>query len=406
MSVSSIRRSKFVVVPVGWGHFSYLKLEGIAVITDGGTMGKCYRTRDPFVLNGFDELYSVRKVWIFSHFHFDHYSLMAAFQKATETRNWPPFIGKDDWVVVPYQSTPECRKAIADVIGFLAFYLLKELPRITVDEALTIVAPWVSGGSSVKRIAVRAEDRIIIESKDALFEYLFLSPNPFLLERLDPLLCVEVSKKIVQAFEKIKEEEPERFREFEEIFYEIKGKILGVLEVAHDCNIREPLTYRIRVGEGFKEGASETDFRENVGEISMQERVVIDALKSAQRNLKRVLGKRISRSLNSTSISYALTGRSGHPIIYLGDLQDESLINDAIHTLLYQRGFPKQSILIAPHHGNAWGCCLARLDPFLTVFTRCNKHFNWRNNLAREYDRFGYHAYITHGNPLEFSISN
>ena len=162
-------------------------------------MSKCYREKDPFVLGAFSDLFPVkRKAWIFSHFHFDHYSLMAAFQKATTSPNRfsHAFLDKGDVVVVPYQSTPECRKAIAGVVNFLVYEVISKLPWMTADEATTIIAPWISGGSSVRRIPVKTGDRIIIQSRNASFEYLFLSPNPSLLERLDPLLCRQASQKL------------------------------------------------------------------------------------------------------------------------------------------------------------------------------------------------------------------
>ena len=418
---------KFVVIPVGWGHFSYLKLEEIAVITDGGTMSKCYREKDHFVLGAFSDLFPVkRKAWIFSHFHFDHYSLMAAFQKATTSPNRfsHAFLDKGDVVVVPYQSTPECRKAIAGVVRFLVYEFLSKLPWMTADEATTIIAPWISGGSSVRRIPVKTGDRIIIQSRNASFEYLFLSPNPSLLERLDPLLCRQVSQKIIDALNKAKEKEPERFAELEETLSEIQRRALAALEIAHDSRSSESLTYPLSVDErAYPLSVDERDFEEDMlevdsvetkkvdsvetkkVEISMEKREVVEALKSAQMELKKVLGTKLSKSLNSTSISYALTGKDDRTIIYLGDLQDETLLENAICTFLCRRGFSSRTVLVAPHHGNAWSRCLKCLDPFLTIFTRCDKHLRY-NNLRSEYDQFAYHAYITHDSPLELYMEN
>jgi len=427
---------KFVVIPVGWGHFSYLKLEEIAVITDGGTMSKCYREKDHFVLGAFSDLFPVkRKAWIFSHFHFDHYSLMAAFQKATTSPNRfsHAFLDKGDVVVVPYQSTPECRKAIAGVVNFLVYELISKLPWMTADEATTIIAPWISGGSSVRRIPVKTGDRIIIQSRNASFEYLFLSPNPSLLERLDPLLCRQVSQKIIDALNKAKEKEPERFAELEETLSEIQRRALAALEIAHDSRSSESLTYPLSVDErayplsvderAYPLSVDERDFEEDMlevdsvetkkvdsvetkkVEISMEKREVVEALKSAQMELKKVLGTKLSKSLNSTSISYALTGKDDRTIIYLGDLQDETLLENAICTFLCRRGFSSRTVLVAPHHGNAWSRCLKCLDPFLTIFTRCDKHLRY-NNLRSEYDQFAYHAYITHDSPLELYMEN
>ena len=401
---------KFVVIPVGWGHFSYLKLEEIAVITDGGTMSKCYREKDPFVLGAFSDLFPVkRKAWIFSHFHFDHYSLMAAFQKATTSPNRfsHAFLDKGDVVVVPYQSTPEYRKAIAGVVRFLAYEVISKLPWMTADEATTIIAPWISGGSSVRRIPVKTGDRIIIQSRNASFEYLFLSPNPSLLERLDPLLCRQVSQKIIDALNKAKEKEPERFAELEETLSEIQRRALAALEIAHDSRSSESLTYPLSVDErDFEEDMLEVDSVETkkVG-ISMEKREVVEALKLAQMELKKVLGTKLSKSLNSTSISYALTGKDDRTIIYLGDLQGEVLLENAICTFLCRRSFSSRTVLVAPHHGNAWSRYLKCLDPFLTIFTRCDKHLRY-NNLRSEYDQFAYHAYITHDSPLELYMEN
>ena len=409
---------KFVVIPVGWGHFSYLKLEEIAVITDGGTMSKCYREKDHFVLGAFSDLFPVkRKAWIFSHFHFDHYSLMAAFQKATTSPNRfsHAFLDKGDVVVVPYQSTPECRKAIAGVVNFLVYELISKLPWMTADEATTIIAPWISGGSSVRRIPVKTGDRIIIQSRNASFEYLFLSPNPSLLERLDPLLCRQASQKIIDALNKAKEKEPERFAELEETLSEIQRRALAALEIAHDSRSSESLTYPLSVDErDFEEDMLEVDSVETKKvdsvetkkvEISMEKREVVEALKSAQMELKKVLGTKLSKSLNSTSISYALTGKDDRTIIYLGDLQDETLLENAICTFLCRRGFSSRTVLVAPHHGSAWSRYLKCLDPFLTIFTRCDKHLRY-NNLRSEYDQFAYHAYITHDSPLELYMEN
>lgn len=410
MPTSYSKMPKFVVIPVGWGHFSYLKLEEIAVITDGGTMSKCYREKDHFVLGAFSDLFPVkRKAWIFSHFHFDHYSLMAAFQKATTSPNRfsHAFLDKGDVVVVPYQSTPECRKAIAGVVNFLVYEVISKLPWMTADEATTIIAPWISGGSSVRRIPVKTGDRIIIQSRNASFEYLFLSPNPSLLERLDPLLCRQVSQKIIDALNKAKEKEPERFAELEETLSEIQRRALAALEIAHDSRSSESLTYPLSVDErDFEEDMLEVDSVETKKvEISMEKREVVEALKSAQMELKKVLGTKLSKSLNSTSISYALTGKDDRTIIYLGDLQDETLLENAICTFLCRRGFSSRTVLVAPHHGNAWSRCLKCLDPFLTIFTRCDKHLRY-NNLRSEYDQFAYHAYITHDSPLELYMEN
>ena len=381
-------------------------------------MSKCYREKDHFVLGAFSDLFPVkRKAWIFSHFHFDHYSLMAAFQKATTSPNRfsHAFLDKGDVVVVPYQSTPECRKAIAGVVNFLVYELISKLPWMTADEATTIIAPWISGGSSVRRIPVKTGDRIIIQSRNASFEYLFLSPNPSLLERLDPLLCRQVSQKIIDALNKAKEKEPERFAELEETLSEIQRRALAALEIAHDSRSSESLTYPLSVDErDFEEDMLEVDSVETKKvdsvetkkvEISMEKREVVEALKSAQMELKKVLGTKLSKSLNSTSISYALTGKDDRTIIYLGDLQDETLLENAICTFLCRRGFSSRTVLVAPHHGNAWSRCLKCLDPFLTIFTRCDKHLRY-NNLRSEYDQFAYHAYITHDSPLELYMEN
>ena len=139
--------------------------------------------------------------------------------------------------------------------------------------------------------------------------------------------------------------------------------------------------------------------------ISMEKREVVEALKSAQMELKKVLGTKLSKSLNSTSISYALTGKDDRTIIYLGDLQGEVLLENAICTFLCRRGFSSRTVLVAPHHGNAWSRYLKCLDPFLTIFTRCDKHLRY-NNLRSEYDQFAYHAYITHDSPLELYMEN
>jgi hypothetical protein len=393
---SSFRTPKFVVVPVGWGHFSYLKLRKMAAITDGGTMRKCYRVRDPFILQAFEDLIYARKLWIFSHFHFDHYSLMAAFQKVTTTSKKfsNTFLVKGDHVAIPYLHTPECRMAIANVTAFLAHRLIEKLPGITKDEAIAIIAPWLSEKSSVKLMPVRAGDRIILTSKDASFEYLFLSPNPALLREFCWTSCREISEKINKTLDGL---------ENKDIFSTVQQKTKEALERAHEGVSREPATYRINADEeGFEENLSEVQPK---SEVIYKSTRVVDALSKAQVELKKVLKGTNIKSLNNTSLSYALTWECVSSIIYLSDLDQKKLLQSAIYTFIRQKGLLSSIMLFAPHHGNAWCKCLRCLEPVLTVFTRCDAHYiRWRSEWQMEYDQLAPQAYVTHNSSLEFCI--
>lgn len=400
------------IYPVGWGAANLLRApfkwgDLLTVFTDGGSQPTCFNYVHPYVWNTYSDLLnkSSFKVWIVSHFDYDHFSIISSLLDNYSRQSRRINV---DLCVLPYlYRVSECRKALMMELAIIS-YLIKVPGLPCALESLL---------RSCERYWLVMED-YRLKINDSLF-YEFLWPPKGVVEDTCREIVEVINDKVVKRVdrENIIHEKAERFEN------ELERRLKKTIH-----------TEFLDIETLAKHKFNEISFNASRDEACPQLKVAkscydesVKALYGHYKGLRELLY--VTRSiLNLYSVAYAIINK-GHmnevdvvsynlfhniygfqsnwpiacispsreseillkllnideiPVLYLADLDQNSL-----EIVLAKIRWTIPAVVIAPHHGNTWSDMVEGLVAYIH---RCFRHVptryeppskNWRNYCSK-----------------------
>lgn len=388
----------FKALPVGWGSLNYLIINHDShykpiVITDGGSLRACLRDLSLSLRMEIlsDVILHKPRVWIISHFDYDHFSLISHILD---------FVGVDVCVVPYVYSISKCREALA--VYFLAESLQLRIPIPSLPRALKSSIKLCRGKTMLARkgMTIKSDDhtelRIIWPShltediektcdniRDELW-YKILKGSDMKRDDVEALLrsFLEELDKLGEAMMREQIElniVSERDIRREDIDHERLLRMFDLVESSLTLNIHLEPTLGHR---------SEISYLRHYWLLQARERLLnkysiayyMSHQGDAYYNIERRCPGQFSpnRLCSERSLLLPLYKMKSAKILYLGDLGDRDL--DEALGCLRDQSF---DVVIAAHHGNSW-------SPFikgrLAYISRCDYHVTGRySGFRREY---------------------
>ena len=390
-------RQRLAIMPVGWGFSSLHTVDygkSVAVvITDGGSLPKCYdyvaKRQRHLVCELKDALACSDLVaWIISHFDYDHISLVAQLLKVIDK--------SADICIMPFTySEQACREALASYLAFVAY----ELGRPRLPEALESALSRCRAIKLAKRgFKLRIDDSVYYE---------FLWPSHTHIG--SPDVCSRIQKELERRINESCERDRDRCRNLKDLSTMIREKLDKLAKIGDakpvdksgsendELDIRDILSQRERAGERSYEESARPHPIENL----LSEEYVTYTGYRFSRALELYELREVKKSLeNAYSLAYII--RSSQPqemrlevstegegpictyqelslsnstsnkalsdvLIYLGDLDDSSA-ERALEGYIPTRVL----ILVPAHHGNSWPSAMRKVSARLTYLNRCH----------------------------------
>lgn len=385
----------FKVYPVGWGAANALVVhvtpsKSFAVITDGGTQPICYKYLCPGVWRGLNETLrdSFFRVWIVSHFDYDHYSIVSSILSSSSVNV--------DICVLPYvYRVHECRMAVAFLYA-IKYELLTVPLFITPPRLPEALEPIFTRCS--KSWFVKEGSKIRVDS-DTFYEILW--PPVGTLRETCKEIVDAILGRIVERLER-RREIYRRAEEFMEKLNEIwknaiETEVLDVQtfvrQALEETSIRSPSARRpLELEKPHLEHDSLVQvlnkYYKDIPELAEVTRNIINlySIAYAIKHSESSYDMRIVDHCDETRYCHILprplvycnmttTKSPGLPVLYLADL-DRSSLNRVLSKL---DGTP--IVVIAPHHGNTWS---NDIRGSITYIHRCSNHVPARYRRGRK----------------------